>query len=159
MKITAYEEYGLRILLRIAKIQRANPCSLVSLQEIADAEGISVENTAAILAKLKDSALVKSVRGKYGGYKLANSPCKINLQQVIQGLAKDAFADDFCEQHSGVQNSCVNSTDCAIRPVWNGLNVLINNFLSAITLEQLMNDEHCSQEQIAHKIEVILYGG
>ncbi len=158
MKITAYEEYGLRILLRIAKILKTNPCSLVSLQDIAITEGISIENSAAILAKLKDAGLVESVRGKYGGYKLSKTPCQINLHQIIQGLAKDTFTDDFCEQHKGTQNHCANSTDCAIRPVWNGLNSLITNFLSSITLEQLMQDETCMTNKIANNLELLNYG-
>lgn len=155
MKITAYEEYGLRILLRIAKFLRSNPCSLVSLQDIAETEGISVENTAAILSKLKDSGLVESIRGKYGGYKLTRCPSEINLQEIIQGLSKNTFDIDFCENHSGIKSECVNSSDCAIRPVWNGLNSLINNFLRSISLEELMLKESCIEKHVSESIEVI----
>lgn len=145
MKITANEEYGLRIILRVAKLQKSNDGKLVSLNEIADHEGISVENTAAILCKLRDSGLIESVRGKYGGYRLARNASEINLYQILQGLSRDAFALDFCESHTGIKSTCVHNEDCSVRPVWSSLSKLINNFLASISLEQLMESEgNCS---------------
>lgn len=142
MKITANEEYGLRIILRIAKIQKANPeLDLVALNDIALAEGISYENTAAIVSKLKDSNLVESVRGKYGGYKLSRNITEINLYQIINALSKNTFDIDFCESHSGLKETCVHSVNCSVRPVWHSLSSLINNFLAGISLAQLLEQE------------------
>ncbi len=140
MKITAYEEYGLRIVLRLANLSKDND-SLVSLSEIAKLEGISNENTAAILSKLRDAELVESVRGKYGGYKLNRAPSEITLYQIVNGLAKETFDLNFCESHSGKSETCVHNSDCTVRSVWSSVNTLINNFLDSITLEQLMNNE------------------
>ena len=81
MKITANEEYGLRIILRVAKLLSCG-VELVSLHDIAQAEGISIENTAAILSHLREANLIESVRGKYGGYKLARTPQQINLYDI-----------------------------------------------------------------------------
>ena len=141
MKITANEEYGLRIILRVAKILKTDDSRLVSLNEIAEAEGISVENTAAILSKLRDSGLIESIRGKYGGYKLGKLPKDINLFQVMSALSKDSFSIDFCDTHSGNQETCVHSTDCSVRSVWSNLTNLINNFLASINLEHLLENE------------------
>ena len=137
MKITAYEEYGLRIILRLAKLQN-NANTLVSLNEIASAEGISAENTAAILAKLKEAKLIESVRGKFGGYKLSKSPAEINLYQVVNGISKKTFDIDFCDSHSGNQEICVHANDCSVRSVWSSVHSLVNNFLASISLEKLM---------------------
>lgn len=142
MKITANEEYGLRIILRIAKIQKANlGDGLVSINDIALAEGISYENTAAIVSKLKDSHLVESMRGKYGGYKLKRSIQEINLYQIINALGKTTFDLDFCDSHSGLKDTCVHSSNCSVRPVWYSLSSLINNFLAGISLAQLLEQE------------------
>lgn len=154
MKITANEEYGLRIILRIAKIQE-NENRLVSLSEIAEAEGISSENAAAILSKLREGKLVESVRGKYGGYRLQSSLDLINLYQIMSALAKGTFDLQFCETHSGNQETCVHHSDCSVRSVWTNLNNLVNNFLASISLKNLMEDETKAEGEIKGSFRVL----
>lgn len=154
MKITANEEYGLRIILKIAKILQ-NEDRLVSLNEIADSEGISSENTAAILSKLREGSLVESIRGKYGGYRLTKATNEINLYQVMSTLSKGTFDVNFCETHSGNQETCVHSSDCSVRSVWSNLNTLINNFLASITLEHLLEDEARAEGEIRGSFRIL----
>jgi Rrf2 family iron-sulfur cluster assembly transcriptional regulator len=155
MKITANEEYGLRIILRLALILEKQGGSLVSLNEIADAEGFSVENTAAILSKLREGELIESVRGKYGGYKLAGKPEEINLYQILQALSKDTFGLEFCESHAGIKTKCVHNEDCSVRPVWTSLSALIQNFLAGITLRELMQDENSCASELKTSFRVL----
>lgn len=155
MKITANEEYGLRIMIRMAKILADDNSRLVSLNEIAEAEGISVENTAAILSKLREAGLIESVRGKYGGYNLAQEPQEINLHQIISSLSRDTFSIDFCENHSGNQEICVHSDDCSVRSVWSNLTNLINNYFASISLQYLLNDEARAQTGIRNSFSVL----
>lgn len=152
MKITAHEEYGLRIILRLARLLRSSSSGLVSINEIASAEGISYENTAAIISKLKDSSLVESTRGKHGGYKLSRPSSTINLYQIIDALGEASFGIDFCNKHSGTQESCVNSSDCSVRPVWSSLNSLVNNFLAGISLESLVQEEQSTINNIKGQV-------
>ena len=155
MKITANEEYGLRIILRVAKIRENDDSKLVSLNEIAEAEGISVENTAAVLSKLREAGLVESVRGKYGGYKLGKEPNEINLYQIISAVSKDTFNVEFCETHTGNQETCVHSNDCSVRSVWSNLTNLINNFFANITLKHLLEDETQAQTDIQGSFSIL----
>jgi len=155
MKITANEEYGLRIILRVAKIRENDDSKLVSLNEIAEAEGISVENTAAVLSKLREAGLVESVRGKYGGYKLGKGIEEINLYQVISAVSKDTFNVEFCETHTGNQETCVHSSDCSVRSVWSNLTNLINNFFANITLKHLLEDEKQAQTDIQGSFSIL----
>lgn len=154
MKITANEEYGLRIILRVARLL-SNGVDLVSLHDIAEAEGISVENTAAILSHLRESQLIESVRGKYGGYRLAKTPAQINLYEIINALSKGTFDFDFCNSHTGLMDACVHNSDCSVRSVWSNLTKLINNFLASITLEQLMQDETSSGTGIHSHFQIL----
>ena len=140
MKITAHEEYGLRMILRLAKLQ-AQEDRLISLNEIAELEGISPENTAAVLSKLRDADLIESVRGKFGGYKLTRTPDQITLYQIVNGISKDTFDINFCDTHSGNKETCVHNTDCSVRSVWSSVSSMVNNFLDSITLEKLMQKE------------------
>lgn len=152
MKITAHEEYGLRIILRLAKLLVTSPNGLVSINAIAEAEAISYENTAAIIGKLKEARLVESTRGKYGGYKLSRPSSNINLYQIIDALGEASFGIDFCDKHSGNQASCVNSNDCSVRPVWASLNSLVNNFLASISLANLLEKEQSTIHQIRGQV-------
>ena len=165
MKITAYEEYGLRIILRLARLSEErkdlrlaklqnDANELVSLNEIASSEGISTENTAAILSKLRDAELIESVRGKYGGYKLKRSPAEINLFQVVSGISKETFDLSFCETHSGNKETCVHNTECTVRSVWTSVTSMINNFLASITLEQLMQNESDFSTQLESSFDL-----
>jgi Rrf2 family protein len=153
MKITAYEEYGLRIILRLAKLENDGN-GLVSLNDIASKEGISIENTAAILSKLRDAELIESVRGKYGGYKLKKTPDQINLFQIVSGISKDTFDVSFCETHSGNKEVCVHNTECSVRSVWTSVNSLVNNFLASITLRQLMLNESNFNTELENSLDL-----
>lgn len=153
MKITAHEEYGLRIIIRLAKLLENNDKGLVGIAEIAEAEGISYENTAAIIGKLKEAELVNSVRGKYGGYKLNHIPAQITLHQIIHALGEGSFGTDFCNKHTGKEANCVHSEDCSIRPVWKAVNNLIDNFLAGITLENLLQNELIAEKITKKQVE------
>lgn len=155
MKITAIEEYGLRIIIRVAKLATGSTNGLVSLNDIASHEGISVENTAAILSKLKEAELIESIRGKYGGYKLKRPTAEINLYQLVKGLSKEAFNIEFCETHTGQLDSCVHMSNCSLRPIWSNLANLVNNYLASITLEQLLQDEQGCNESLMNSFGVL----
>lgn len=155
MKITANEEYGLRVILAIARISRSksqalnleHSQNLVGLSEIAEAEGISTDYSASIISKLREAKLVESVRGKHGGYKLTKNPSDISLYDVLHGLGEESFTDNFCGSHTGVMNLCNHSSNCAIRPVWATVNTVVNQIFKSMTLEQLMNNESQILEQ------------
>ena len=81
MKISSLEEYGIRCLSQLARSQRK-----LTIGEIAAAEGLSLENAAKILARLRTIGLVTSLRGKEGGYLLARPPEEIAVSQIIEGM-------------------------------------------------------------------------
>ena len=141
MKISANEEYGLRIVLCIATFQSTKPSELVSLNQIAEAEGISPEYTASIISLLKSAKIVESVRGKNGGYRLSRTPEEINLYQVINALSDKPFASGFCDSHTGIMERCMHSENCSIRPVWTYITDLLDQFFNQISLSELMRKE------------------
>jgi Rrf2 family iron-sulfur cluster assembly transcriptional regulator len=64
MKISAQDEYGLRILLRIAK---AHPEEGLSLAQISELENISQAYVAKITRSLRLGGFIQSIRGHKGG--------------------------------------------------------------------------------------------
>ena len=138
MKISAHEEYGLRCLLQLARAEvRAE---LLTLNQIATREGLSVANAGKLMWILVKAGLVQSTRGANGGYTLARPASAIRLSEVIRILDEDTV-DRFCKTHAGVLDVCVHTTDCGIRPVIVGLHEIVQQALSEITLAELIGSE------------------
>jgi Rrf2 family protein len=138
MKISAHEEYGLRCLVQLARAE-ADGESL-TLNQIADREGLSSANAGKLMWILVKAGLVQSQRGANGGYTLARPAAEIRLNEVIRILDEDTV-DQFCKSHTGVLDACIHTSDCGIRPVIVGLHEIVQNALAEITLAELIGSE------------------
>lgn len=137
MKISALEEYGLRCLMQLAN---TNDGQLISAEEIAEAEGLSLAYVEKILSKLRKAQLIKSVRGMYGGYHLAQAADQIKVGDFLRAVDGNFFSD-LCNNFSGSNGSCVHLTGCSIRPVWLMLARHIYRILDSLTLKDLLEEE------------------
>lgn len=137
MKISAQEEYGLRCLLQLARQPEGGS---LTLRQIAESEGISVAYAGKLLWLLNQAGLVRSVRGAKGGYALARPAGSIMLSEVIHVLTEQQM-ESHCQQHAGDLTECVHTGDCTIKPVVLGLNQLVHDVLSRISLSQMMAGE------------------
>ena len=166
MKITATEEYGVRLILQLAKnlASKSEEASatdveqqdvLVSLNELSQAEGITTDYVASLISKLRKAELVESVRGKNGGYKLCKDPKQITLLEICKGLGGSAFTETFCDTHTGNEEICVHSKECSVRPVWSILSNTINIVLSHISLADLMDSEDNCLQDLRERFRVI----
>ncbi|HEY0346545.1 MAG TPA: Rrf2 family transcriptional regulator [Pyrinomonadaceae bacterium] len=138
MKISAHEEYGLRCLVQLARAEV--DAESLTLNQIADREGLSVANAGKLMWVLVKAGLVQSQRGANGGYMLARPASDIRLNEVIRILDEDTV-DRFCKTHAGVLDACIHTSDCGIRPVIVGLHEIVQNALSEITLAELIGSE------------------
>ncbi|MGI8670929.1 MAG: Rrf2 family transcriptional regulator [Aridibacter sp.] len=150
MKISAQEEYGLRCLLQLATLATDET---LTLPQIAKREGISQANAGKLMWLLNKSGFVKATRGTKGGYSLSRPSGEIHLSEVIKVLDDDEISG-HCESYTGVQDSCVHTGDCGIRPVIVGLHEIVQNALSNITLAQLVGTEKKVDERF-HRIQGI----
>src|SRR5699024_2723673 len=83
MKITTKGRYGLTIMIELAKEYGEAP---KSLKTIAKDNDLSEHYLEQLASPLRNAGLVKSVRGAYGGYKLAKAPQEITAGDVIRVL-------------------------------------------------------------------------
>ena len=137
MKISAQEEYGLRCLVQLADLRESES---LTLNQIAEREGISQANAGKLMWLLNKAGFVKAVRGTKGGYTLARAANKIYLNEVIKILDADEISN-HCQSYTGVLETCVHTGDCGIRPVIVGLHEIVHEALSQITLAQLVGEE------------------
>jgi Rrf2 family protein len=134
MKITAIEEYGLRCMLLLAKHDVA---TALTLPEISTNEGLSIPYAGKLLMILKQAGLVKSVRGRKGGYALARPAQKIFLKEIFDCLGDSVFAHGYCERHGGEFDSCVHKGVCEVKGIWQGIDQFISGVFTKITLAEL----------------------
>jgi Rrf2 family protein len=138
MKLSSMEEYGLRCLLQIA---RAGAGASLTIAEMSEREGISAPNVAKIMRVLRRAGLVRSTRGKAGGYSLARPPVEVRALDVLAALGGRLFDTGFCDRHAGVSSHCLNTRDCSIRPVLRGLQEAVDLVLGELTLASLLHSE------------------
>jgi Rrf2 family protein len=138
MKLSSQEEYGLRCLLQLA---RAGESASLTIAELAEREGISSPNVAKIMRILRRAGLVRSTRGKAGGYHLARPAREVRTLDVLAALGGRLFDPGFCDRHAGVEARCLNTGDCSIRPVLRGLQDAVDQVLGELTLASLLASE------------------
>jgi Rrf2 family protein len=138
MKITAQDEYGLRILVRIAKCQDK---SGLSIPQLSEAEGLSQPNVSKLTRILRMEGLINSTKGHVGGYVLARAANTITINDILNSLGGRLFDKQFCVNHVGVMKICSNSTDCSIRSLWTIVQTAIDKLLDTITLADLSHGE------------------
>lgn len=138
MKISAQDEYGLRILLQIA---RAHEDEGLTLSQIADLEKISQAYAAKLTRSLRIAGFIKSIRGHKGGYTLALAPEDIKINHVLRSMGGAIFDEKFCGQHAGGLSLCTNSVDCSLRSLWTILQYNVDTLLDQISIKDLMRSE------------------
>jgi len=138
VKLSSQEEYGLRCLLQLA---RAGDTASLTISDMAEREGISSPNVAKIMRILRRAGLVRSTRGKAGGYTLSRKAADVRALDVVSALGGRLFDPGFCDRHAGVEAHCLNTGDCSIRPVLRGLQDAVDQVLGELTLASLLGSE------------------
>lgn len=138
MKITAQVEYGLRIMVRIT---RCTDEKGLSLRQLSEAEGLSVNYVAKLTRLLRIKGLINSTRGHMGGYVLAKPAVAITVNDVLKALSGKLFDKNFCDSHSGIMTLCTNSVDCSVRSLWSMMQTTLDKLLDKVTMADMMKNE------------------
>ncbi|PZR63979.1 MAG: Rrf2 family transcriptional regulator [Chloroflexi bacterium] len=83
MKISSRTEYGVRVLVTLARGHGQGP---LSLSGIAKREKLPHAYLEQLIGDLRRAGLVTATRGQAGGYRLAHDPAEISLIQVVRAL-------------------------------------------------------------------------
>lgn len=154
MKITAQEEYGLRILLRIARFGDEEG---ISIPVISETEGLSAAYVGKLTRILRMAGYINSTPGYKGGYVLSKPADQININQVMKALGGSLYSKDFCEDYSGAMKLCTNSIDCSVRSLWQMIQFSVDQLLDKISLQDLIGNEKESVRNIQNTL-ALLYG-
>ena len=114
MKLSKRGEYALRSLINLGFAVEANR-ELVQASELAESEQLPVKFLEQILQTLKEAGFVKSVRGKFGGYRLAKPARQIKIGQVVR-LIDGPLAPIACVSQSAYEKcTCPDEVHCGLR--------------------------------------------
>jgi len=139
MKVSALEEYGVRCMVLLARQDGES----LTLPEISQAEGLSLSYAGKLLNILKNAGLVKSLRGRLGGYALTTSADDLPLNTIFEALGEPLYTPKkHCNQYTGEKEQCVHTSDCTVRTMWKGFSNFISGVLSMLTLADLASGEY-----------------
>jgi Rrf2 family protein len=86
MKVSSKANSGLRTVTAIARIQLRDPSRAVPTPLLAELEQVSVSYLNPILGQLRNSGLVRSRRGRAGGWSLLRRANEITAADVVRSL-------------------------------------------------------------------------
>lgn len=133
MKISTKGRYALRVLVDLAEhSQNKN----VSIREIAERQDISDKYLEGIVARLSAAGYVKSVRGKYGGYRLTKDPKDYTVYDILR-VAEDSIALVACLETE--ENQCPRSKTCMTLPLWEHMQTQFHEYMSGVTLQDVLD--------------------
>lgn len=130
MKISTKGQYAVRLMVDVAKSNNA-----LSIANIAKNQDISIKYLEQIASLLVKAGLLESSRGHLGGYKLTKPASKISIKDILQ------VTGDTCALAPCVKGNCERSGKCYAMSVWNNLGELIDDYLSKISLQSLINNK------------------
>jgi len=147
MKLSTSEEYGLRCLIQVARRAPEAASAPAPIRDIAEAEGLSPDYAAKLLAALRKADLVTSTRGANGGYRLARPASAITAREAMLALDGPFYGADFCNGHSGRLACCVHKDrDCTLTTLWAAVGEALDDVLGNITIADLLPQPVAAQE-------------
>ena len=132
MKISTRTEYGIRVLVTLARHGADGP---LSLSGIARAEKLPHAYLEQLVGDLRRAGLVTATRGQAGGYRLSRTAEEISLAEVVRALEGPllempcAGADDA--------EACDRPQPCSVHEVFQRVQKSLVGTLTATTLGQV----------------------
>lgn len=126
MKLSVKSDYAARAVLGLAR--RFGAGVAVRADDLAAEQGVPVNYLVQILIELKSAQIVRSQRGKEGGYLLARPPHEVTLGDVVRAIHGElfdtpAFGDPRCPPE--------------LREAWRKLQTALDKTADEITFQYL----------------------
>ncbi len=136
MKLSVKSDYAARAVLWLARHYPQGVARRV--EEMARAEKIPPNYLVQILIELKSKQIVKSRRGKQGGYLLAKAPGELTLGEILRCMHGEIF-----------DSPALNDPKCPpeLRRAWRTLQRALDETADSITFQQLL-DESAGKEKM-----------
>jgi Rrf2 family protein len=138
MNVSNKAKYGLRIMMYIATSGEAT----TTVQKIFSIEDVSKRYLEQIFSDLKKFGLVKSIKGKHGGYYIAKDLEAINVYDIIEALEGKVELGSLPTPGQKEIEAVFGEH------LWTPLQESTEKLLKGVTLEQLVNSFNATQSNM-----------
>ncbi len=130
MRLTTKGRFAVTAMMDIALQEGVRP---VALSDISERQNISLSYLEQLFGKLRRRALVTSVRGPGGGYRISQPTEMITVGEIIRAVDETVDAT----QSGGLKN-CKDDKECITHELWTGLNEHIFDYMDTVKLADLV---------------------
>ena len=134
LRLSTKGQYGVRAMFEIA---RGYPSGPTNIKEISGRQEVSVAYLEQILNTLRWAGLIQSVKGPGGGYVLAWEPSATSIGAILKVLEGPVAITSCLDPQEG----CSRVDTCVTHLLWRSLGQKIEDFLSTMTLADLLKEE------------------
>ena len=147
-RISTHGRYALRMMADIAEQTSNHPhaagqtnnseeqIKLPTLPGISKQQEIPRKYLEQLAIQLIKAGLLKGIRGRSGGYRLTKPAEEIRVIDVLNAVETSMFVVG-CLKETPVD--CPRSGECKTLPLWTGLQKEITDYLSMVTLQDIVD--------------------
>ena len=132
MKFSTKTRYGMRAMVEIAK---ADPKKGIFQKDISKKQKISIKYLDHIITALKTAGLIVNVKGKKSGYRLTRDASEITMLQIHTAFEPEIAVIECLSEYV----TCEMEKICYTYPFWLGLNKVVNDYFTSITLQDVVD--------------------
>ena len=140
--ISTRGRYALRMMLDLAQNQGDG---YVALKDIAARQEISKKYLEQIIPLLNRAGLLQTARGVQGGYRLTRRPEEYTVLDILTVTETGLAAVACLEQDAP---ACPRCAECQTLPVWQGLDQVVREYLSGITLQDVLDKRNVGNDYV-----------
>jgi len=129
VKLSVKSDYAMRAVFGLARQYHTRAAQTVD--QLGTEQSVPPNYLVQILIELKAQQIVRSVRGKQGGYLLARPPASISMGDVLRCIHGEVF-----------DSSALQDANCPpeLRAVWKRLQKAVSTEADAINFQQLVEE-------------------
>ena len=133
LKLSKKWSYSVKAMIYIAVNQKDG---LVHISEISEKEKISLSLLRRIISDLEKAWLLETIKGRYGGIKLAKLPDRISTYDILDAIWEELSITDCTRGED-----CIHHTSCSTTQLFWSLQTGFNTLLKIYTLDKIIQKE------------------
>jgi Rrf2 family transcriptional regulator, cysteine metabolism repressor len=145
MMFSTRAEYGVRVMVELARRGADGDRECVSLSEIADGDGLPLAYLEHLAARLRKAGLVESRRGARGGYLLARPAEEISMAEVVEALEGSIAPIECISEGADGHLVCTRETEtdhvCPTKLLWTRVRGSVVRTLEETQLSDLVQEK------------------
>jgi len=139
MRLSNLADYAI---VMLAAAARAGDVRLTATS-LSEETGVPLPTVQKLVGRLAAADLLVSARGAGGGFRLARTPERISLADIVEAVEGPIKMTTCIEQGS---HECVLETGCQMKPHWGAVNDALRGALDEVSLASLSRPPHVTAE-------------